>query len=209
MPTSRSSLRTRSLLADLLLVANICTGSAAFGQNLVTNGHFHVDDSGWALDLAGTTLDRDGSEDEGGCAGSGAGSGTSAPGQMGLEQVRILQCVPIVGGGSAYLRFRHKGEGVVTFRLQSFQTNGCGGQANGVFNSSEFPQSADAWSSAAGSISVSGDTQSVELRVVASNATPHTFLLDGVELRYEDSIFVDDFEGNDGGESAPCRWVAP
>jgi len=194
------------MICTLLLLA--LPGGPAFAQNLVTNGQFDASATGWTIDV-GSSFDRDGTEDEGGCAGSGAGVGLSGVGQMGLEQVRVLQCVHVTGGETAYLRFRHKGEGIVTFRLQTFQATSCGGQANTAFHSGDFPQSADSWSTATGAISVSADSQSLEIRILASNATPHTFYLDGVELRYLDSIFVDDFEGNEGGETAPCRWITP
>jgi len=197
----------RRLLLTGALVLPV-TASAVFAQNLVTNGQFHVSATGWAIDV-GTSFDRDGAEDEGGCTGSGAGAGISGAGQMNLEQVRVLQCVHVTGGETAYLRFRHKGQGIVTFRLQTFQATSCGGQANTVFHSGDFPQSADTWSTATGAISVSMDSQSLEIRILASNETPHTFYLDGVELYYQDPVFVDDFEGNEGDEITPCRWAAP
>ncbi len=200
----------RSLRLAVCVVSALSASTAAApasAANLLVNPYFHSNSIGWEIEKA-SSFDQADFEDEGGCDGSGAGQVTSESGGGG-EQAAIRQCVPVAGGNTYFARARHKGSGTFTIHFRLFHTSGCGGIPD---DSSEPPaaaQSPSEWRTFESSVFANLETESVEVVLVADHDSFHDLFVDAVELTLEPSIFVDDFEGNEGVEVQPCRWETP
>ena len=184
-------------------------GSAGRAQNLVYNPSFDVDPVGWSLATGGTLL-WTGLADEGDCSGSGAGLATSAESIPGAHVVVIEQCLAVpTPGATFHVRARHMGYGQFSIVLHSFGTVDCESGFLGSAGSPLVPQSPTEWQTSELHQALPGAAQSVMLQLTASDFEPHGLLVDGVEAATREPIFLDGFDGNEEGEAAPCRWLAP
>ena len=184
-------------------------GSAGRAQNLVYNPSFDSDPLGWSLDTGGALL-WTGLADEGECPGSGAGLATSAESLPGSHVVVIGQCLAgLTPASSLHVRARHMGYGQFSIVLHSFGTVDCESGFLGSLGSPLVAQSPTEWQTSELHVALSAAAHSVFLQLTASDFEPHGLLVDGVEAAAREPIFLDGFEGDEGGEEAPCRWQAP
>jgi hypothetical protein len=191
----RLALVTLALTVELL-------SSRLCAQNLVVNGGFHSDVAGWDGD-SGTLLWTDITE-EGDCPGSGAALIASEP-AAGQHYATISQCVSVVGLSSLSIHVRHQGYGTFTTVLQFFQGDIC--NAGALQNVSVgVSQTPTVWQTHGFNTVVPSTAQAVQVILRAIDAEPHGLLIDGVTLTTRSPIFLDDFEGNESGDSDPCRW---
>ena len=202
----RSRRPTNRVLCVLASAVALLGPASARAQNLVENPDFHLDASGWEHG-PGTQLLWTNLTDEGECPGSGAALVSSEDTGIG-HYAAIRQCVTIGDGDELFARARYLAYGGLTVRFQFYTAFNCATGAVG-FAESDWPESPVEWADAALAASPPANANAVELRFTAIDDQPHGLVVDGVVVSRAEPIFLDGFEGHAGGESEPCRWLAP
>lgn len=178
--------------------------SAAGAQNLLVNGDFHDDALSWELSL-GSQLDWTGAPEEADCSGSGAALVTAEL-ASGLYQATIHQCVELGDLTSVHSRVRHRGNGDLVMQLVFLSSFDCtfGFLTNALLLQAQNPTQ---WQTASLGGAAPPSANAVLLSLNARDEDPHALLIDAAYLGERNPIHLDGFEGNQGGESEPCRWT--
>jgi hypothetical protein len=193
-----------TVLLFLGFVAALFTG-ALDAQNLLDNPSFDVDTSSWNLEVGGALLWTDLLEASG-CANSGSAL-ISSEGDEENQTAAIAQCVTLHGEENLYASVQHRGYG--TFHLLFVFTTAinCAAGSIGTITASE-PQDPDAWNLLTMLSAVPANAHGVLVIFSAQDPAPHGLSLDDAMLTKDFPIFLDGFDGNDPGDSTPCRWGA-
>lgn len=179
------------------------TAAAAPAENLVTNGWFHHNRFGWDLldgsDILWTDL-SDGSD----CTNSGSVIAISEL-QQGQHVARIGQCLGLLDETFIFGYARYRGDAAsLTALLTSYFSDDCSGAAIGE---ASFSFSAiDSWRTAEWGGSLPAGVRSLYVSFTGIDPAPHGLNVDEVIVTGDYLIFLDGFDGNDSGTTAPCRW---
>jgi hypothetical protein len=175
----------------------------ALAQNRIENPHFHTGVTGWDLILGGVLLWTDLVE-EGGCPGSGSALVTSEV-ESGQHIAAISQCIPLAGEETLYLSARHQGYGTFHAVMEFYPGTDClAGMLTSAIASQG--QSATEWNGISVEASPPAGAVAVLVFLIGADSEPHGLSLDEIVLSGQEPVFLDGFDGNAGGEGAPCRW---
>lgn len=179
------------------------SGGAAGAQNLLANPSFDDDASGWQLG-AGTMLLWTDIVDASGCPNSGSALVPSSGDDEG-QTASLLQCVTLHGEENLYASVWHRGYGLFDLRLLFYTAINCstGPLTAPVATEAQDP---DNWNLLTMVTPVPANANAVYVLLVGYDAAPHGLSVDDVMLTGQFPIFLDGFDGNDPGTTAPCRW---
>lgn len=198
---------SRGLLGRLAICALVALpgAGAASAQNLVWNGDFAVDVSGWEPHAGGSLVWTDLS-DESDCPASGMGLSTSVEVST-LWVATVEQCVPdLPPGASLAVAARHLGYGNFSIELEFWGTIDCESGFVSSLGSPYEPQDPVLWNTATISTTVPATAHSLRLRLSAVDFDPHGLGVDGVVVAYRPPLFLDGFEADAAESTQPCRW---
>jgi hypothetical protein len=188
-----------------VIVMGLISGlpSPAHAQNRIENAHFHTDVANWDLILGGVLLWTDLVE-EGGCSGSGSALVTSEV-ESGQHIAAISQCLQLAGEDTLFLSARHQGYGTFHAVMEFYPETDC---VTDVITSviASQAQSATEWNEISVEASPPAEAVAVHVFLIGSDSEPHGLSLDAIVLAEQEPVFLDGFDGNEGGEGAPCRW---
>ena len=195
------------IAAALILGSIACGAVARAGDaglgNLLLNPHFHDDVLSWDLSAGASLLWTD-ITDESSCANSGIALAVSED-DGGADVAEISQCIPIEPPGVLYTGVRHRGYGLFRWQVSQYATADCTGDSLTSAHV-ELAQSFDDWQDKNLAPSIVPGAASVGLFARATDTEPHGLQLDEAYVFLRWPIFSDDFDGNDAGETHPCRW---
>lgn len=192
----------RALCGTLVLLAG---GGVLEAQNMIWNGDFDADVSGWTPRTGASLLWTDLS-DEAGCSGSGMGLTTSVN-LAGTQVASMSQCVgPLTPGQGLYVRARHLGYGDFSIELDFMATFDCETGLISGWGSPFVPQDPVVWSTSELATTVPANAFGVRVRLIAGYFEPHGLGVDGVVVARRPPLLLDGFEGDDPGSTTPCRW---
>ena len=197
----------RGLLGRLAFCAVVAMPSAgaAWAQNLVWNGDFAVDVSGWEPHAGGSLVWTDLS-DESDCPASGMALSTSVEVST-LDVATVEQCVPdLTPGTNLGVAAAHLGYGEFSIELNFWGTIDC---ESGWVSSLASPYEAQdpvIWSTARLATTVPAGAHSVHVRLSAVDFDPHGLGVDSVVVALRPPLLLDGFEADDAGSVLPCRW---
>jgi hypothetical protein len=196
----------RALTARIVRVAAAASCLAAVAlpaQNLIPNPDFHDSTTGWTL-AAGQQLLWDSVLEEGNCAGSGSAQVRSAV-SGNNQRAEIVVCVATAGLETLFLQTRSVAVGSFYYGADFFPTTDCSSAAIDGGSSSLEPTPL-VWSTVGALFPVPPAAGSAEIFIGALDGVAHKLSIDAVVITGEEAIFLDGFEGNLNGTSAPCRW---
>ena len=196
--------RRRAMPVVLFLGALAVFFTGALGaQNLLDNPSFDVDASSWDLS-AGTGVLWTDLLEASGCANSGSAL-IPSDGDEESQAAGIVQCVTLHGEDTLYASVWHRGYGTFYLQLAFTTAVNCAAGALDLAQATE-PQDPEAWNLLTMVAPVPANANGVLVILAAVDPLPHGLSVDDAMLTEKFPIFLDGFDGNDAGESSPCRW---
>jgi hypothetical protein len=193
--------RAVRMVLSLGALAVLLTGALG-AQNLLDNPSFDAGTSAWVLG-EGTALEWTDALEPSDCSNSGS---ARIPSEL-FEghSSAILQCAALDGEEWLYASVWHRGTGQFDLRLLFYTASDC---LSGPISAPVVtePQEPDVWNLLTMLEPVPVNANGVFLLLAATDVVPHVLFVDDVMLTEEFPIFLDGFDGNDAGESSPCRW---